>query len=416
MSAAPSTEPAIPAEQSPPVLSPGQIFLRFLRFGLLAWGGPVAQIAMIRRELVEEERWLSSGRFNRLLAVYQVLPGPEAHELCVHIGMLAGGRPGGLLAGLGFMMPGFVLMFALSWLYFTIDISQSALGPMFLGVQIAVIALIVRAVHRIGQHVLLDHWLWAIGIGSAAATILGTAFWVTLPAAGLAYMLVRRGQIAFSVFVLAGAAVLARLLGADNQIEPLQNLVADQTTAVAEPALFGLFLSGLKAGLLTFGGAYTVIPFLRDDAVGNGWMTDAQFLDGLALSGILPAPLIIFSTFVGYFVGGPLGAVAMTVGIFLPAFGFSLLFHDRLEKVITNNTLHSFLEGVAGAVVGLIAATTLELAATVIQRLPSLLAGFLLFAFALAIVYLWKSKLNVVLAVVGAGLLGWLLFGALDWL
>lgn len=116
---------------SPPALSPGQIFVRFLHFGLLAWGGSVAQIAMIRRELVDEERWLSSGRFNRLLAIYQVLPGPEAHELCVHIGMLAGRRLGGFLAGLGFMLPGFVLMFALSWLYFTIDITQSALGPVW---------------------------------------------------------------------------------------------------------------------------------------------------------------------------------------------------------------------------------------------------------------------------------------------
>jgi chromate transporter len=143
-----ASEPALPT------LSHGQIFLRFLRFGFLAWGGPVAQIAMIRRELVDEERWISSSRFNRLLAVYQVLPGPEAHELCVHIGMLPGGRLGGFLAGLGFMLPGFVLMFALSWLYFQIDISQSALGPIFLGVQVAVIALIVRAVHRIGGHIL----------------------------------------------------------------------------------------------------------------------------------------------------------------------------------------------------------------------------------------------------------------------
>jgi chromate transporter len=411
MSAVPSAEPA--AEHSPPVLPLGQIFIRFLRFGLLAWGGPVAQIAMIRRELVEEEHWLSNGRFNRLLAVYQVLPGPEAHELCVHVGMLAGGRRGGLVAGLGFMLPGFVLMFALSWLYFAIDIGQSALGPVFLGVQVAVIALIVRAVHRIGAHVLLDRWLWAIGIGSAGAAILGAGFWITLPAAGLAYMLVRRERIVLALSVLAGAAVLVWLLGVDKPLGPLQSVMTDQTTAAAEmPALFGLFLSGLKAGLLTFGGAYTVIPFLRDDAVGNGWMTDAQFLDGLALSGILPAPLIIFSTFVGYFVGGPLGAVAMTVGIFLPAFGFSLLLHDRLEKVVTNSTLHSFLEGVAAAVVGLIAATTLELAATLIQRLPSLLSGLLLFAFALSVLYLWKSRLNVVLTVVGAGLLGWLLFGA----
>lgn len=403
-----------PSELSPPVMSQWQIFVRFLRFGLLAWGGPVAQIAMIRRELVDEERWLSSGRFNRLLAVYQVLPGPEAHELCVHIGMLAGRRLGGIMAGLGFMLPGFVLMFALSWLYFTIDIGQSALGPIFLGVQVAVIALIVRAVHRIGEHVLLDRWLWGIGLASAVAAFLGASFWITLPAAGLAYALAKREQPVLAIVALLAAATLAYSVGPENGL--LQSLspgLEMEGAAAQQPSLFSIFLSGLKAGLLTFGGAYTVIPFLRDDAVGNGWMTDAQFLDGLALSGILPAPLIIFSTFVGYFGGGPLGAVAMTVGIFLPAFGFSLLLHDRLEKVVENRVLHSFLEGVAAGVVGLIAATTVELAVTLVQRLPSLPAGLLVFVMALAVLYLWKSKMNVVLAVLGAGFLGWMLFGVL---
>jgi len=94
---------------SPPSESYERLFLRFLRFGLLAWGGPVAQIAMIRRELVDEEHWVSNERFNRTLAVYQVLPGPEAHELCVYFGTLACGRLGGLLAGLGFILPGIVL-------------------------------------------------------------------------------------------------------------------------------------------------------------------------------------------------------------------------------------------------------------------------------------------------------------------
>lgn len=402
------------SELSPPIMSQWQIFVRFLRFGLLAWGGPVAQIAMIRRELVDEERWLSSGRFNRLLAVYQVLPGPEAHELCVHIGMLAGRRLGGIMAGLGFMLPGFVLMFALSWLYFKIDIGQSALGPIFLGVQVAVIALIVRAVHRIGEHVLLDRWLWGIGIASAVAAFLGASFWITLPAAGLAYALAKREQLVLAIVALLAAATLAYSVGPENGL--LQSLspgLAMEGAVAQQPSLLSIFLSGLKAGLLTFGGAYTVIPFLRDDAVGNGWMTDAQFLDGLALSGILPAPLIIFSTFVGYFGGGPFGAVAMTVGIFLPAFGFSLLLHDRLEKVVENRMLHSFLEGVAAGVVGLIAATTVELAVTLVQRLPSLPAGLLVFVVALAVLYLWKSKMNVVLALLGAGFLGWLLFGVL---
>ena len=127
------------------------IFARFLRFGFLAWGGPVAQIAMIKRELVEEEKWLTPERFNRLLAVYQVLPGPEAHELCVHLGMMKRGRLGGILAGIGFMLPGLLLILAIAWAYERLDLDQPLVAAIFLGVQIGVIALIVRAVHRIAR-------------------------------------------------------------------------------------------------------------------------------------------------------------------------------------------------------------------------------------------------------------------------
>lgn len=395
-------------EPGPPLLSPVQIFVRFLRFGLLAWGGPVAQIAMIRHDLVEDEKWLSGSRFNRLLAIYQVLPGPEAQELCVHIGMLVGRRLGGLLAGLGFMLPGFILMLALSWLYFRIDISQSALAPLFLGVQVGVIALIVRAVHRIGGHALTDPWLWSLGAASAAASWFGTSFWIALPAAGLLYFLLRRRLFLPALPVAALCVALALLTGPEDPASMVRHFQADTAGSVSG---LTLFLSGLKAGLLTFGGAYTVIPFLRDDAVGNGWMSDAQFLDGLALSGILPAPLIIFSTFVGYYAGGPAGALAMTAGIFLPAFAFSLLLYDRLEQVIENRSLHHFLEGVAAGVVGIIAATTIDLALVVGGRIPSLLWASAILAAGLGLLYLWKSKLNLPAVILVAGAMGWLGFG-----
>src|SRR5688500_9684947 len=158
-------EPADPeAPFGPPELSYAALFLRFLRFGALAFGGPVAQIAMIRRELVDEEKWIGSGGFNRLLAVMQALPGPEAHELCVHLGIRAKGRLGGLLAGLGFMLPGLLLMLALAWLYSRPNIEGTLLGALFLGVQAAVLAVIARAVHRIGEHILLDQWLWGVAV------------------------------------------------------------------------------------------------------------------------------------------------------------------------------------------------------------------------------------------------------------
>ena len=383
------------------------IFWRFLRFGFLAWGGPVAQIAMIKRELVEEERWIEPSRFNRLLAIYQVLPGPEAHELCVHFGMMKGKRLGGLLAGLGFMLPGLVLVLAIAWLYQRLDLDRPEIAAVFIGIQIGVIALIVRAVHRITNHALTDAWLWGIGLASAGSAALGVSFWVTLPAAGLAYAAIAARRFAVAALAIVVAVVLALWIGGD----PL--LVGSQVPGgAAELVRSGsvgalpLFLSGLKAGLLTFGGAYTAIPFLRGDSVGRGWISEGQFLDSLALSGIIPAPLIIFATFIGYIAGGLGGALAMTAGIFLPAFALALLFYDRLERVVEDKRLHRFLEGVAAGVVGLIAMTAIQLGWNVSGSAPSLTVAALIFASALAVLYLWRSNLNVLAVVLCSGIAG----------
>lgn len=379
------------------------IFARFLRFGLLAWGGPVAQIAMIKRELVEEEQWLTPERFNRLLAVYQVLPGPEAHELCVHLGMMRRGRLGGIFAGLGFMLPGLLLMLGIAWLYQRLDLHQPLIAAIFLGVQVGVIALIARAVHRIGEHVLTDRWLWAVAAASAIGAWLGVSFWIVLPVAGLFYASAAAGR-----FGLAAAVTAVGLALTIWTTEPagFGAIAANPPVGVGSVSIVALFLSGLKAGMLTFGGAYTAIPFVRHDAVGHGWVSEGQFLDGLALSGVIPAPLIIFATFVGYLAGGLASALAITAGIFLPAFSLALLFYDRLERVIENERLHRLLEGVAAAVVGLIAVTALQLGWTVAQSVPSLALGTITFVASLALLYLWKSRLNVLAVVIGSAMMG----------
>lgn len=389
------------------------IFVRFLRFGFLAWGGPVAQIGMIKRELVDEERWIEPSRFNRLLAIYQVLPGPEAHELCVHLGMMTRGRVGGVLAGLGFMLPGLVLVLAIAWLYQRLDLHQPVIAATLLGIQIGVIALIARAVHRIADHALGDRWLWAIALSSAVAAALGVSFWITLPAAGCAYASVAARRYAVATTVVALAFLGAVLTEGVPAL--IGSQVPSHSAGPVEQGSVGavvLFLSGLKAGLLTFGGAYTAIPFVRGDAVGRGWVTDGQFLDSLALSGIIPAPLIIFATFVGYLAGGLAGGLAMTAGIFLPAFAFALVFYDRLERVIENERLHRFLEGVAAGVVGLIAVTALQLGWNVARSVPQLALAAVLFALALGALYLWKSKLNVLVVVVGSAIFGAFFVGA----
>lgn len=381
------------------------IFFRFLKFGFLAWGGPVAQIAMIRQELVEEEKWIRPEKFNRVLSVYQVLPGPEAHELCVYFGMMAGGKLGALLAGLGFMLPGFVFMLILSWCYLAYGINSPIFQSVFMGMQPAAAALIVRAVHRIGSHTLKkDAWLWAIAFLAAFAQMLKINFLITLLTVGLIYALAQRQQ-KFLAYILVAVFLAGLTFTGFGGTRPTPSL-PDAAVALTKPAsLLTLVWSGLKSGLLTFGGAYTVIPFLQHDAVQVGrWMTNSQFLDGLALSSLLPAPLIIFSTFVGYIGGGILGAILITIAIFTPAFAFTMIGHDTLEYLVNNQSAHAFLDGVTAGVIGLISATALGiLSGTVIG-----LHAWIIFGVALTVLFASKSKWTVAVVVLAAGLYGFL--------
>ena len=360
---------------------------------------------MIRRELVEEERWVSPERFNRTLAVYQVLPGPEAHELCIYFGLLAGGRVGGLLAGLGFMLPGLVLMLALSAFYVSIGLASPAVAALFVGAQAGVVAVVFRAVHRIGSGALTDRWLLALALLAAGAELAGVHFGFVLAFCGIVYVLARRRRFLAAVgigLLVAGAAGFFAIRGRPAPEEPLSR----STLAAPPPSVPAILGSGLKAGLLTFGGAYTAIPFVRKDAVERGgWLTDREFLDGLALGGILPAPLIIFGTFVGYVAGGLAGGLAMTVGIFLPAFAITLVGHETLERLVEKRSLHDLLDGITAGVVGLIAATSVHLFRAGIRTLPQVL----LFAAALTVLYVWRSKAAVAAVVLGAAVVGLLL-------
>src|SRR3954451_9567517 len=167
----------------------GSIFARFLKFGALAWGGPAAQIAMIKHECVDEEGWVSEESFKKTLAVFQILPGPEAHELCVYFGRLRGGKMGGFLAGLGFMLPGFVLMLALSIVYVEASLAGH-LGDLFYGLSAAVGAIVGRAVVRLSRTFVTDAPLALIAVAAFALTLLVDAsFVLVLLGAGLVYEL-----------------------------------------------------------------------------------------------------------------------------------------------------------------------------------------------------------------------------------
>ena len=364
------------------------IFIRFLKFGLLAWGGPAAQIAMIKHECVDEEGWVSEESFKKTLAVFQILPGPEAHELCVYFGRLRGGKLGGFLAGLGFMLPGFVLMLALSILYVEANLAGH-LDELFYGLTAAVGAVVARAVVRLSRTFITDVPLALIAVAGFALTLsVEASFVLVLLGAGLAYELWTNRR---------------RWTRRAHSFSPAAAVVVVLAGAVTVSLTAQIFWEGLKAGLLTFGGAFTVIPFLQQSSVDvHHWLTDSQFVDGLAMSGVLPAPLIIFSTFVGYVAGGLTGALVMTLGIFLPAFVFPIFFHRQLVAVAHNVRLHPFLLGVAAGVIGLIASVTVQIVDTSVVDLPTALLAIGAF---LAL-NRWHGKLTVVYVVLGCGLIG----------
>jgi len=367
---------------------PGSIFGRFLKFGALAWGGPAAQISMISRECVDEERWVDEETFKKTLAVYQVLPGPEAHELCVYFGRIRGGRLGAFLAGLGFMLPGFLLMLGLSVLYVEAGLDDS-FEDLFYGLNAAVPALVAMAIVRLGRKFITDLPLALLAVASLVATaLLDVSFIFVLLGTGLVYWVLRSGGWSGG----AGSLIPTPAVW--------KGLVIG---AVSFGLVSEIFLEGLKAGLLTFGGAYTVVPWLQQSAVETQhWLTRSEFLDGLALGGILPAPLIIFSTFVGYLAGGIWGSLAMTVGIFLPAFVFPIFLHRYLVAVAENPHIRPFLLGVAAGVIGLIGAVTIDIVDAGVVDVPSALIAIGAFA----ALYRFHSKLTVLWVMLGSGLLG----------
>lgn len=349
------------------------IFTDFLVFGARAFGGPVVQIQGLLDEFVRKRGWLDEGRFRRALGVYQVLPGPEAHEMCCYLGTVRGGRLGGLAAGLGFMLPGLVLMLAASALYRVIDLRAAPVAGALAAMQIVACALIVRAVFRLVRP-LWGGWRMAVAIGAMVAAI--------------------------------------AMLGTRVETAP------DHASAAATRGAAELFGHGLAAGLVTFGGAYTALPYVTSVAASDsGWMTQQACLDGVAIASVLPAPLVIFGTFVGYQGGGLAGALAFTAGIFLPAFGFTFVGFGAFERLVAWQPARATLDLLGAVAIGLIAGAAVLFAVDTsggFERKPVFFGGatpFLIVA-GLGMLLRWKSAYAAPIAVVTAAAAG-ALYGAL---
>jgi chromate transporter len=365
-------------ESRPLQVSFAEAFRFWLKLGFISFGGPTGQIAIMHQELVERRRWISEKRFLHALNYCMVLPGPEAQQLATYIGWLMHRTWGGIVAGGLFVLPSVFIMIALSWIYVGYG-NVPFIAGLFYGIKPAVVAIVLAAAWRIGQRALKHPALWGL---AAAAFVAIFAFDAPFPAIVLAAGIIgyAGGQFApgiftggghgaakesygpaliddetptpahalfswakFGAYVGAGLALWALAIGALAAVGGWDGTLAQM----------GLFFS--QAALLTFGGAYAVLPYVYQGAVEHyGWLTGPQMIDGLALGETTPGPLIMVVAFVGYLGAGVAGALVATYFTFLPSFVFIFAGAPFVETTHGNLKFSAPLTGITAAVVGVI--------------------------------------------------------------
>lgn len=403
--------PSDPLE-SPQDMSLLRLFVTFLSIGFRAWGGPTVQINLMKEEFVLQKKWVTIEEFNRSLAIYQALPGPEAMEIACYLGMLARGRLGAFMAGLGFLLPGVGLVMLFSFIYKKYELLQNpGFNASFRCIQATIPALICRAVHRIGETSIkskegsgVDPILFSVAAMATVCTVMSVPFFLTLVVAGV-LNLVSLWVDRRAVMLLAAACGLGSLIYAGLQGRPgeLVMIAGLQTNNL----LGTLFVTGLLAGLLTFGGAYTAIPFVQHAVVTTlGLLSQPQFLDGIAIVNLLPAPLVSFVTFVGFIAADVPGSILMTIGIFTPAFSFTIIGHNLFERLVHLKTFAHFLDGVTAGVVGLITISCLQL----IKPAMKTPLDAVVFVVALGMAYRFTHRMTPVILVLFAAVAGQVFF------
>jgi chromate transporter len=326
-----------------------ELFLVFGRLSLLGFGGPQAHLALMLDEVVDRRRWITREHFLQLVGVTNLIPGPNSSEVAIHVGWTQRGWPGALVSGLAFLLPTFLIVLGLSWLYFGYGALPSVEGLLW-GVKPAVLAVIVWAGMRLGRAALKDPVTVGLGVAGALVAWLAGSWSALAMAAG--------GAVTWARW---RARHPARLPPPDPRLPCAAALPLLQAAALAAPgALATLFLTHLVIGSVLFGGGYVLVALLQPYAVERfGWLSAAAFLDGVALTQAVPGPISTLAAFVGYAGAGVPGAIVATAGIYLPAFTAVLVTAPHLERTREHAPVKAALDGVsavvAGAIVGVAA-------------------------------------------------------------
>jgi chromate transporter len=416
-----------------------EAFWFWLKLGFISFGGPTGQIAIMHTELVERRRWISNARFLHALNFCMLLPGPEATQLAIYIGWLLHRTWGGIVAGALFVLPSVLILYALSLTYVTFG-NVPWIAAIFYGLKPAVLAIVASAVIRIGKKALKNEIMWAL--------------------AAVAFIAIYFGKVPFPIIVFAAALFgffggkfwKEKFLISPEKPGTFQSVLGDESEppAHAKPSFFraikitfvsvllwflpilffaewlgpqhvlvreGIFFS--KAAMVTFGGAYAVLPYVSQQAIENhGWLSPVQMLDGLGLAETTPGPLIMVLQFVG-FLGGwkfheplapwfaaTLGALITTWTTFVPCFLWILVGAPHIERLRGNLKLTAALSTVTAAVVGVILNLAVWFALHLIFPLPGAVDWFAVISATIAFLGLTFRNWGIVPVIFGAAIFG----------
>lgn len=324
-----------------------EIATLFLKLGTTAFGGPAAHIAMLQQEVVERRGWISQAEFLDHLGASNLIPGPTSTELVIHIGRRRGGWPGLVVAGACFILPAALMVMILAWAYVRYG-SVPAVSGLLYGVKPVVIAIILQALWKLGGTAIKTPWLAVV-----AMIALGLSLWGVSPL----IVLVVGGVLALGAMLIRWRAKALLL----PVLKSMPTMLA--VSAGAAPAgLWPIFFVFVKIGAIVFGSGYVLLVFLRAELVErHAWLTQQQILDAVAVGQVTPGPVFTTATFLGYLLHGTSGAVAATVGIFLPAFVLVAISAPLIPKIRASRLAGAALDGVNVASVALMAVVTWQL-------------------------------------------------------
>jgi chromate transporter len=354
----------------------------FTKLGFVAFGGPAAHVAMMRSEVVERRRWMDDQQFLDLNGATNLIPGPNSTELAIHIGRVRAGWQGFLVAGGCFIIPATLIVLALAVLYESYGSTPSGQNLLY-GITPVVIAIVAQALWGLLKTAIKGPLTAAVGAGALILYL-----FLDVPEIPLLF-----GGALF-VFIVEN---VRRRWGMAASVAPL-GVLALQLPTVGTTG--SIFLSFLKIGSVLFGSGYVLLAFLRSEFVGPGMLTEQQLVDAVAVGQVTPGPVFTTATFIGYLLEGAPGALAATVGIFLPAFVFVAITGPFIPRLRHSPVLSSLLDGVNVASLALMAGVTWQLSrATIVDPFAATIA-------VVALVLLFRFKVNSVWLVLGGGAVG----------